>query len=327
MGTGPVDPNQGSGTTQHTDNQDPNYDFDAGYQPTQGSTPPRGTQTKAYGTGGTGYTPTKSYSSSPTSSGGISSGGDFGLPGQGSDPEVGQFVQDLKGQGYSSEQIQQAVYEQFGVQLTNYDLDYYLNGNTNRDDRGGNKYYGYPTSPMAKQYGYGSPTYLQNYLQQNQMYQDAKENARQTKSHGRQEMVRMNMILLLILMGDVTGALRAYTSMMDRDFRTFARQVMNKLGKVRQARARVIRNFANNKPPKAYAGDNPQSAARAQDQAQRYTQYVQLSTQLMGELQSTERELVDTLQTMKRDIDNFWQSYASMRDAEGRVNERLMTTR
>ncbi len=35
-----------------------------------------------------------------------------------------------------------------------------------------------------------------------------------------------------------------------------------------------------------------------------YTQYVQLSTQLMGELQLTERELVDILQTIRRDLNN-----------------------
>jgi hypothetical protein len=249
------------------------------------------------------------------------------MPGGASEQEVGQFVQDLKNQGYSNQQIQQAVSEQFGIQLSNYDLDYFLNGNTNRDDRGGNKYFGYPTGPAAKQYGPSGGSYLQQYLNDQQAMNEARESARQMRSSGRQEMVKMHMILMLILMGDVTGALRAYTALMDRDFRQFARGVMEKLGKVRQARARVIRNFASERPPRAYAGDNPQSAARAQDQAQRYTQYVQLSTQLMGELQTTERELVDILQTMKRDIDNFWQSYASMRDAEGRVNERLMTTR
>lgn len=325
MGTGPIDGNQGTGQTQGTEQEDPNYDFDTGYSNPRTDNRPR-PQTKNYGTGGTGYTPTRNYGTPPPT-GSIPPGGDFGMPGGASDQEIGQYVQDLKSQGYTPDQIQQAVFEQFGVELTSYDLEYYFNGNTTRDDRGGNKYMGYPTGPMARQYGFGGSGYLQQYLNDQQMMNETRESARQMRSSGRQEMVKMHMILMLILMGDVTGALRAYTALMDRDFRQFARGVMDKLGKVRQARARVIRNFANERPPRAYAGDNPQSAARAQDQAQRYTQFVQLSTQLMGELQTTERELVDILQTMKRDIDNFWQSYAGMRDAEGRVNERLMTTR
>ena len=102
---------------------------------------------------------------------------------------------------------------------------------------------------------------------------------------------------------------------------------MQAVSELSSTRSRVIRNFAQKKPPRAYADNQPQPAARAQDSAQRYTQYVQLSTQLMGELQNTERELVDTLQTMKRDLDNLWQGYASLRDNEFRTDERVMTTR
>ncbi len=106
-----------------------------------------------------------------------------------------------------------------------------------------------------------------------------------------------------------------------------SKQVLQKLTIIRKARARVIRNFASKPPPRAYAGSDPQSAARAQDKAQRYTQFVQLSTQLMNELQSTERELVDILQTLKRDADNLWKAYAAMRDCEFRTAERIMTIR
>jgi hypothetical protein len=52
-----------------------------------------------------------------------------------------------------------------------------------------------------------------------------------------------------------------------------------------------------------------------------------MSTQLMNELQNTERELVDRLQTMDRDMQTFWQSYAGFRDEEFRTNERAITTR
>lgn len=128
------------------------------------------------------------------------------------------------------------------------------------------------------------------------------------------EKIKIHMILLQIMMGDIIGALRSYAILMDHDLRHFSRQIVDKLDKVRQARSQVIRNFARTTPPRAYAGQDPQSPARAQDRAQRYTQFVQMSTQLMNELQNTERELVDALQTMQRDLDNVWQAYATMRD-------------
>lgn len=129
-----------------------------------------------------------------------------------------------------------------------------------------------------------------------------------------EQKVKIHMILLQIIMGDVIGALRSYATLTDRDMRQFTKLIVGKLDRVQRARSQVIRNFARTKPPRAYAGQNPQTAARTQDKSTRYTKFVQMSTQLMSELQNTERELMDALQTMQRDLDELWQSYASMRD-------------
>lgn len=134
-----------------------------------------------------------------------------------------------------------------------------------------------------------------------------------------------NLLVQLIIMGDIVGAMRSMS--LQQNMRQFSRQIVDKLDAVRRARSTVIRNFARQKPPRAYAGGGPASAARAQDRAARYTQFVQMSTQLMGELQQNERELMDMLDTMNRDLQSFWESYASMRDSEFRTNERVMTTR
>lgn len=139
-----------------------------------------------------------------------------------------------------------------------------------------------------------------------------------------EQKIKIHMILLQVMMEDVTGALRSYAVVMDRDLGSISDDLVQTLEEVRRARARVIRNFAHQKPPRAYAGDDPGAAARAQDRAQRYTQFVQLSTQLMGELEASERELVDVLQTMKRDADSFWQAYSSMRDEESGTRARIM---
>ena len=138
---------------------------------------------------------------------------------------------------------------------------------------------------------------------------------------------QISLITRLIMMGDIVGALRSYTLLQDKQARQFTQALVKKLDAVQQARSQVIRNFARTRPPRAYAGNNPQSAARAQDRSARYTQFVQISTQLMNELQQTERELMDALQTMQQDLQQLWEAYASMRDEESRTTKKIMTLR
>jgi len=324
---GPVDGSHGPDQTQEGSQEywdEPDYGFDKNYGTTN--------QNTKQGSGATGYTSPyagKYYGTGTGSpaSGGVSGSADFGDPGFGD--EMAMKAQQLKQQGYSPQQIKQILEQEYGVMLNDSDVDYFLYGHKNTNGNMTNKYMAYGSGPQnanAKYNSWGN-NYLEQYFQQQQMYNDAVQNNSNMKKSGKEQMVRMNMILLLIMMGDITGALRAYTALVDRDLREFTRGVVKKLGLVRKARTRVISNFANHKPPRAYAGENPQSAARAQDQAQRYTQFVQLSTQLMGELQNTERELVDVLQTLKRDLDNLYQAYSSMRDNEFRTAERVMSIR
>jgi hypothetical protein len=114
---------------------------------------------------------------------------------------------------------------------------------------------------------------------------------------------------------------------MDEDMRQLSRLIVEKIDRVREARSTIIRNFARSKPPRAYAGQDPELAARAQDKSHRYTQFVQMSTQLMNEIHNTERELMDALQTMQMDLDGLWRTYRSMRDEELRTNDRILQNR
>jgi hypothetical protein len=96
------------------------------------------------------------------------------------------------------------------------------------------------------------------------------------------------------------------------------------LNQVREARETIIQNFANQEPPHAYAGEDPAGAARSQDKQSKYTQYVQMSTQLMSEFQNTERELVDLLTEGRRNIDTFWESYSGMKESEVRTTRTVI---
>ncbi|MGH7006061.1 MAG: hypothetical protein ACREIP_19125, partial [Alphaproteobacteria bacterium] len=139
--------------------------------------------------------------------------------------------------------------------------------------------------------------------------------------------IKIHMIVLMIQMGDIVGALRSYAALTEHSQRQFSRLIVKKLDGIRRARATLINEFARIKPTPGYAGGDPNGAARAQDRSLRYTQFVQMSTQMMNELQNTERELVDALQSMQRQLDQLWQSHASFRDADFRTSDRIMTTR
>jgi len=277
--------------------------------------PPSGPGTNPYGPG-----------SSGTGSKNLATGGGFSPP---ENNGAQSAMQDLVNQGLSNSQIKQQMQAQGYPVPTDADIQYARSGS---GMSGGSTlpgtYYSYANTPQGKMLSkaYGSPGFQQT-MDQQQMAQDAKSMARDMKKKDGEAKVKIHMILLQIMMGDIVGALRSYSLLMDRDLREFSRLIVKKLDGVRQARSTVIRNFARTQPPRAYAGSNPQTAARAQDKSAKYTQYVQMSTQLMNELQNTERELVDALQTQKKDLDNFLQSYASMRDDDKRVSERVMTMR
>jgi hypothetical protein len=270
-----------------------------------------------------GYTPPTGSGSKNLGTGGVAPGGDPGFP----DPETAyqqaqQQVQQWRAQGKSPEWIQQ----QLQAQGWPAEDAYYLaqgGGFTVYGEDGLPTQYG---NPKIGNLGTGQPD-LMKFMMDSQNLQEAKNTQRSAKRVAHEQKIKIHMILLQIMMGDIVGALRSYAILMDRDMRQFTRLIVNKLDKVRKARSTVIRNFARTKPPRAYAGNNPSQAARAQDRSSRYTQFVQMSTQLMNELQNTERELVDALQTMHRNLQTFWESYAGFRDQEFRTNERVMTTR
>jgi hypothetical protein len=142
-----------------------------------------------------------------------------------------------------------------------------------------------------------------------------------------QQKVQIHMILLQLVTGDIADQLQDVSLQIHGDDQQFTRLLVQKLDSVRQARSTVIRNFARTKPPRAYAGNDPQQAARAQDRSSRYTQFIQMTTQQMNELHNTARELMDAMQTMHRTMNQFWETHANVRNQEFRTNERVMTTR
>lgn len=299
------------------------YDFDSGNV--------NSGEIQDYGTGGT----TGTYPTGGTYGGtggpgqttgkGLATGGGFSEP---PSSDAGAYLQTLVQQGLSPQQIKSQMQQLYGWTPSDADIAYAKQGFGGFPDdvppNGYTQYNGKNMGVYAK--GYGSPEF-QKFMDQQQQMQDAKGMARDAKKKEQEAKVKIHMILLQIMMGDIAGALRSYAVLMDRDMRQFTRLIVKKLDGVRRARSTVIRNFARQQPPRAYAGNNPQTAARAQDKSAKYTQFVQMSTQLMNELQNTERELVDALQTQFRNLETFWQTVATFRDETFRTNDRVMTMR
>ncbi|HCU25828.1 MAG TPA: hypothetical protein DF383_12490 [Deltaproteobacteria bacterium] len=242
--------------------------------------------------------------------------------------EAASHLQQLLQQGLPKEQILAQLKQHYGWTPSDADFAYAQQGLNAFNGPPGQYSLKYMNNPQGKAMSkaYGTPGF-QQWMDQQQQVQDAKDMARGMKKNEQEAKVKMHMILLQIMMGDIAGALRSYAVLMDRDLRQFTRLLVKKLDGVRKARSMVIRNFARTKPPRAYSGQNPQTAARAQDKSARYTQFVQMSTQLMNELQNTERELTDALQSQFRNAETFWQTVATFRDETFRTNDRVMTMR
>jgi hypothetical protein len=139
--------------------------------------------------------------------------------------------------------------------------------------------------------------------------------------------IQIRLITSIIMTGDIVGALQSYSMLVNRQVQDYNLKLVQDLASVQKARSTIIRNFARSKPPRAYAGQDPSQAARVQDKSARYTQFVQVNTQLMNELQNSSRELMDSLQAMRREVDELWQAYSSFRDQDFRTNERVMRMR
>jgi len=149
-----------------------------------------------------------------------------------------------------------------------------------------------------------------------------RQQVRQTES---QMKVKMNMIMFMIMMGDVVGAVRAMTFESERQNRVFNRLLVTQLDKVRQAKSKVLLAMAQKPPPTAHNNtNNPQGAANDQNAQAKYTQWVSVTTQLMSELQNTERQLMDLMSEARRNIDQSWEAYSGMKEADARTTRTVI---
>jgi len=326
-----VDGNQPKNKNYGNDVPEDDYDYDTDYD--SGEVPE--------GEGVAGHD--QDYSSGKTKNYGGPQGSQgygqgYGSPGSpapgGSFPEGNgdansQILQGLM-QDYPSasyEQMSSLYYAQTGQTLSYEEFMYMKQGMNSFDGPYPTKYKGYGeySQPLSKSYGGG--TDLTKFFEDQQMMNDAKEMARSSKKQAHEEKIKVNLILMRILMGDVVGALQAYAHLKNKSMQMYARKVVEKLYAIGKARTGVVRKFAMDKPPRAYGGKDPGQAARAQDKAQDYTKRVQFYTQLMNEYQNTEREMMDAMQTSFRDTENFWQSYSSFRDEKFRTDDKVLTWR
>lgn len=323
-----VEHNQGKSKNYENEVPEDDYDYDTDYD--SGEVDEGGPVEPGQHSQGTGAT--KNYGG-PQGPGGYGQG--YGSPGGpaggGSFPESfgnenSQLIKDLVQQGYTYEQAAQVYQAQTGEPLPYEEWAYMKQGMQSFDGPYPSKYKGYGQSTNQVYKGYGSPQW--NAWEQNQkMMMDAKDMAREGKKKAHEEKIKINLILMKILMGDIVGALQSWVHLKEKTTQSFARKVVEKLYAIGKARTGVIRKFAMDKPPRSYGGKDTGQAARAQDKAQDYSKRVQFYTQLMNEYQNTDRELSDLLQTVFRDKENDWQSYSSFRDEAFKTSDKVLTWR
>lgn len=155
----------------------------------------------------------------------------------------------------------------------------------------------------------------------------ARETAARFPHASPEQKFKIHMILLQVMMGDIADALQQMVERTEASDRQFTRLIVAMLDRVRAARAIVMRAFGRTRPPRSYSGANPGQAARAQDRASDYSKYVQINVQLMNELQQTERELVDALQSMQRQQNELWETVRGMRERNAQTTDRITRER
>jgi len=112
----------------------------------------------------------------------------------------------------------------------------------------------------------------------------------------------------------------------ERQSGMFNRLLVKKLGRVREAKTKVLLSIGRKQPPRAHdSPHSPAGAARDQNVQTRHTQWISVSTQLMSEIQQSERELLDLLQEARRNTNELWEAYANLKEAEARTTRAIMS--
>jgi len=177
-------------------------------------------------------------------------------------------------------------------------------------------------------YGYGGMSqnqFMWDTMVGGQMREDLYAQRRNIRQTEHQMKVKMRMIMFLILMGDVVGAVRAMVFESEKQNRMFNRLLVKQLNKVREAKSKILLAMSRKSPPTAHDNtNNPSGAARDQNRQAKYTQWVSVTTQLMSEVQNTERQLTDLLSEGRRNINELWESYSGIKEAEARTTRTVI---
>ncbi len=238
------------------------------------------------------------------------------------------MAQQMQQQGYPPNTIYNKLIQTYGNSegVSQADLMYFSKGMGEYNPYQNNPQYAAYTKQYSDNSGMYDP-YAQAQMDAfNNMQTDqfSKQQISKMKKEVQNQKVKMHMIMLQILMGDIVGAMRSYAILADRDFRAFTRTLVKKLEKIREAKGVVMRDFGRIRQVKPYVGQNAEMQARNTQRQQKTTQLITVTTQLIGEIQNTERECLDALQTMNQWNRQFWESYASLRDSYWRTTDRVI---
>jgi len=127
--------------------------------------------------------------------------------------------------------------------------------------------------------------------------------------------VKMRIIMLMILMGDVAGAMRFLLFEAERQNRMFDRLLLKQLNRVREAKSKVLLALGRKPPPKIHDPNDPKD----KDAMARYNQWTTVTSQLMSEIGQGEREIMDFIGEARRQIQEMWEAYSGIKEAEART--------
>jgi hypothetical protein len=169
--------------------------------------------------------------------------------------------------------------------------------------------------------GFGSGGNLYDLLIGNKAKDDVYASRQTVRKAERELQVKMRILMLMILMGDVAGAVRYMAFEAERQNRLFNRFLNKQLGKLREGKSKILLALGRKMPPKAHdTTNNPQAAEADRLAQQKYTSWTSVTTQLLSEMQQGEREIGDLLTQGRQHIDRMWETYKSLKEAEARTD-------
>jgi|GEM_PF-6009872 len=167
----------------------------------------------------------------------------------------------------------------------------------------------------------GSPLY--NLLIGNKVKDEVDTLRRVVRRVERQLRAQIRKIVFMIMMGDVDGAVLMLLREGERQNEKFNRLLVKQMERIQKAVTKILLALGRKHPPRGYDPNMSTSASKAQRDQTEYSQYVSLTSQLLGEVRQSRQELQGLITEGRRKLKDLRDIYKLLVRQEVKAKSRL----